>query len=237
MGLARGATIALLINATGVALGFAAKVVLARILGPEQFGVYAYVLAWVTVLSLLATLGYGDAIMRFAPAYRVQERWGLLRGLVRYAEASILIAGLGIFAVGAAVVMLLASQLASGLWQTFLLGLAAIPILALAQTRSCLARSFGRVFSALAPNATVQRLTIIVVVPLFALVLRQDIGPAIAMVITLFGAFLALLLLTFSIRSAYPVPMRSAPIADDRALWRRTSLQLLLVAGTQQCMS
>jgi O-antigen/teichoic acid export membrane protein len=237
VGLARGATVALLVNLTGVALGFASQLVLARVLGAEQFGIYAYVMAWVTILSLFATLGYSDGLMRLVPTYCVAERWALLRGLIRYSATSVLIAGFGIVGVGAAAMMLLSDRLSPELRHTFLLGFATVPIFALAQTRSCLARSLGRVFSALAPNAIIRQLIIVSVLPFLAMGLDQVIRAPTAMAISLLGGLLALLLLTTSSRSAYPSSLRSAPIANDRSLWRRTSLHLLLVAGTQQCMN
>jgi O-antigen/teichoic acid export membrane protein len=206
VGLARGASVALVVNVMGIALGFASQMVLARILGPEQFGIYAYVLAWTTTLSLVATLGYGDGLMRLVPGYLVAEHWGLLRGIIRYVERSILIAGFGIVGLGAAAMVLLSDHLSPELRHTFLLGFAAVPIFALAQTRSCLARSLGRVFSALAPNAIVRPLTIVLVLPFLALGLDREIGASTAMVITLFGGLLALLLLIVSSRSAYPTP-------------------------------
>jgi O-antigen/teichoic acid export membrane protein len=84
--LARGAISAAGINIATTGLAFLAQVVLARALGADGYGVFAYVTAWVTVLVLLATLGFPTGLLRFAAAYRAREEWHLLRGVIRYAE-------------------------------------------------------------------------------------------------------------------------------------------------------
>ena len=81
--LARGTVLAFAINVLGIAMAFGAELVLARVLGSKTYGVYAYVLAWVNVLTLIATLGYQQGLLRFVGAYLALKERGLVRAVIR----------------------------------------------------------------------------------------------------------------------------------------------------------
>ena len=92
--LARGAASAFVINVLTTGLAFVTQILLARFLGPAGYGIYAYVIAWTTVLALCATLGFETGMLRFVAAYRARQQWSLLRGILRYALRRVSLAGL-----------------------------------------------------------------------------------------------------------------------------------------------
>src|SRR6185437_13656565 len=63
--LGRASLAALAVYVVGAGLTCAAQLVTARIIGPDSYGVYAYVLAWVTLLGYLSTLGFHVSLLRF----------------------------------------------------------------------------------------------------------------------------------------------------------------------------
>ena len=78
--LARGSIVAFGIHVGGAGLTYCSQLLIARSIGAEGFGIYAYVFAWVTMLAYLAVLGFDVSLLRFIPAYRAQGEWPLLRG-------------------------------------------------------------------------------------------------------------------------------------------------------------
>src|SRR4051812_42165350 len=70
----------------GAGLTYVAQLVIARIIGPDSFGIYAYVLAWVTLLGYVSTLGFHVSILRFVPVYAANKDWALIRGVLQYAQ-------------------------------------------------------------------------------------------------------------------------------------------------------
>ena len=68
--LGRASIAALAVFVVGAGLTCVAQLVTARIIGPDSYGVYAYVLAWVTLLGYFSTLGFHVSLLRFVPAYR-----------------------------------------------------------------------------------------------------------------------------------------------------------------------
>ncbi|TIW27791.1 MAG: hypothetical protein E5V81_04195, partial [Mesorhizobium sp.] len=55
---------AFFIYMAGAALTFVTQVAIARMVGPASYGIYAYVFAWIALLSYGATLGFHVAVMR-----------------------------------------------------------------------------------------------------------------------------------------------------------------------------
>ncbi len=240
--LARGAVGAFAINVAGLGLALLVNLVLARTIGPEGLGIYAYVVAWVMILVLVAKLGLEQTLLRFVADYRERKDWHLVRAVVRYAERRVVVLGFAVAGIGAVVVLALADQTSETLSRTFLVGLAMIPPLALLQTRSSVARGLGLVASALLPYAVIRPAVVVVVVGLCALwsfglgssLWSSDLGPAFAMLATVLGTILGLVVTTVKIRSVLPRSDSDGSVGDAHREWRVTMLPLLLLAAFQQ---
>ncbi len=116
---------------------FGSSLLYARVLGPHGFGLYAYVTAWATLLTIPVALGL--------PAYLVREgagRPGINRNLRRWADIRVL-------TVGAAIALVLVAAYwvpVVGRARILFLIAAPIPLLAaLGQVRQSLLRALNRV--------------------------------------------------------------------------------------------
>ena len=84
-----GATaFAIFIASAGVTAG--SQLLIARLIGAETYGVYAYVIAWMTILAYLSALGFDIALLRFVSVYQTTGAWSLVRGVIQYAERRVL---------------------------------------------------------------------------------------------------------------------------------------------------
>jgi O-antigen/teichoic acid export membrane protein len=84
----------------GLVLQFATAIVLARVLDPAGYGVYAYALAIAGLLTIPIQWGLPTLIVREASALRLANNWPLLRGLVIRAHEFILGAAVLIMLLG-----------------------------------------------------------------------------------------------------------------------------------------
>ncbi len=82
-------------------------VILARLLGPIQLGIYGFTMSLVQLVQVIPAYGVDSVVIRYSALYRMQEAWELLRGLRRTALLAsvgygLLTAGvlLGFFALG-----------------------------------------------------------------------------------------------------------------------------------------
>ncbi|WP_204277394.1 hypothetical protein, partial [Escherichia coli] len=74
-------------------------------MGATSYGVYSYVVAWSSVLAYGSTLGFNVALLRFVPAYAVNEQWPLARGIIQFALKWSFAAALVTACVGALIVL------------------------------------------------------------------------------------------------------------------------------------
>ncbi len=80
--LLRGASFSFIVKITGAAVTFGLQIVLARVLGYSEYGLYTFILGWVTVFALFCRLGFDGSLVRYVPDYRVHEQWALLKGIL-----------------------------------------------------------------------------------------------------------------------------------------------------------
>jgi len=98
-----GAT-ALVIRLASAGLAYLAQVVFARLMGQYEYGVFAYTWVWFLVFSAVATLGFGDSPVRYVAQLRERGEIAHLRGFIRFAPLTMLVASV---AFGALLIALL----------------------------------------------------------------------------------------------------------------------------------
>ncbi len=77
-----GAAAAFALHFGGAALKYVIHVLLAQWMGTEDFGRYAYSMAWINVLAVCGGLGLSMGVLRFLPEYVVAGDWEHAAGLV-----------------------------------------------------------------------------------------------------------------------------------------------------------
>lgn len=147
----RNAGISLSVRMASIAAGFLAQLVLARVLGVSEFGLYAYTWSWMLVLAILGKAGGDIAAVRYVAAYRASQDMARLKGYIHFA----IITCLGVSIVAACSVGLLLGRLSAyvNIAPTVAEGLVAmlyvLPIYALAMVQTGILRGVERIFEAL----------------------------------------------------------------------------------------
>src|SRR5579863_6873564 len=179
--LAHSSAIAFGIHIGGAGLTYCSQMVLARIIGAASFGIYSYVLAWVTILAYLSALGFDVSLLRLVSVYRARQAWALLRGVIHYAEWRATYAGFAIALLSAIIVVVVEGRRSPELTSCFLTGFVLVPVWALLWIRSSVVRAFGGVASALAPDRMIRDGLLLVLISLATLVWRSKIDASFAM--------------------------------------------------------
>lgn len=104
-----GAPGALLVRIGGRILSLVVTIVVTRLLGVSNYGVYVYALAWATLLTLPTTIGLDRLLVRYVARYEAHGDKRLLAGLVRAADLLII----GLSAVAVAIASVLVAMAAS----------------------------------------------------------------------------------------------------------------------------
>lgn len=235
--LARGSISALAVYVAGAGLTYCSQLAIARIIGANSYGIYAYVFAWMTVLAYVSALGFDVSLLRFVPAYQAQQAWPLLRGVIQYAERRAMAVGLSIAFIGVLTVTICAGEFPPELTSTFLAGFVLAPVWALLWIRCAVVRAFGGVVSALAPDRVVREGLLLGLLVLASLSAWWHIDAPLAMAATLIGSAAGLWLVSLSRRRLWPPALDGVSPAYAGKTWRRTALPLVIIAAAETLMN
>lgn len=224
------ASIALKVFYTGATL--VTTIILARILGPEGYGIYAYAFALITLLSIPAQFGLPTLLVRNVAAYRVREQWGLMRGLLLRANQAVLLLSLVLVLTAGLVAYTLAGCFGVSQLTTFAWALVLLPLIALGNLRGATLRGLHRVISGQLPEQFLR--PGLFVVFLLAIPL-SGIGatPSLAMALHALAAFMAFAVGAWLLFRALPVQAKAVPAEYETGVWWRSVLPLGFLAGMQ----
>jgi len=222
---------ALKIAATGLA--FITSIILARTLGAKGYGTYAYAMSLVGLLGVPATLGLPQLVLRNVAAYQARSEWGLMRGLLRWANEAVLLTSLGIGAIALLVSLVLRGHFNPTILAAFLLALTTLPLVALNRLRSLTLRGLGYVVLGQLPDSLIRPFSFLALVVATYLLLGNRFNASWAVGVQVGATAIALGVGIFMLVRHMPEEMKdSAPAYDSRA-WVRSALPFLFIGGMQ----
>lgn len=220
---------ALVIYALGAALSYTSQLVIVRMIGANSFGIYSYVLAWVTMLAYLSTLGFHVSLLRFIPAYRAHQRWSFVHGIIRYSQRGAALAGLGVVLIGGAIIAVRYSTMEPELALTFLAGIVTIPIISQHLISAALVRSFGGIVKALAPERVVRDSVMLAIVALATLSGFFVADAKMAMTAALISAIVTWVVLRVFLRALRPLELSLNPPAYAVKEWLKPTAPIMFI--------
>lgn len=233
--LARGGVGSAAVRVASTLLGLVLVVILARLLGPEQYGVYAYVFALVSVLSIPAQFGLPKLVVRETAKAQVSEDWGRMRGIWRWATFAVVVLTL-VIVVGSALVAGLFAERFSGNLATFAWGLLLLPLATLAHLRGAALQGLRHVVLGQLPEFILRPLLMVVLI-LAAAALSPAWRPdaAGAMRIHVISATIAFGVGAWMLYKMRPAQLRDnpSPVYEHRS-WLAAAWPLALVSSMQQ---
>lgn len=210
-------------------LNLALSILLARVLGPDGYGQYAFILSVVMVLSIPVNQGLGQLLTREVARQHHGREWGLIRGIVCWAHGWV---GVGcglLWLVMVPLAITLADWRSGGSWALVLVGLALLPLLGLNTVRQAVLRGLGYVVVAQLPDMLVR--------PGFHLLLASALlfagilTPVTALGAAVVAAGLAFVAGTRLLAGRRPPEARLVPAAYRSREWARSWVPLTLLAG------
>jgi O-antigen/teichoic acid export membrane protein len=232
-----GGVTAFAIFAASAGVTACAQLLIARLVGAETYGTYAYVVAWTTLLAYFSALGFDTALLRFVAAYQTMGAWSLARGVIQYAERGVLAVSTLVIAAGALVVMFGPARPSPDLRNTFLIGFFLVPIWSLLWIRCAIIRAFGGVTLAVLPDKVVRDGVLLVLVVTATAVLGLHADAPRIMMATILGSLCALALASLAMRKLRPGALTAALPEYAAATWCQTALPLLVVAATETLLN
>lgn len=229
--LARGAIGAFIVKVAGTGLLFGLHVILARLLGVNQYGIYVYAITWVNILAILCLLGFQTSLVRFIAEYSIKRQWGLLRGILRRSNQTVLGFSIIVSLIGLTVIRALGDRISDDMAITFYIALCLLPVFAFCRLREASLRALKHVVqSELLLRVLRPVLTGVVVVGLF-LCLGHSLQARYAMTANLTAVVCIAVIGTVLLHRLLPKTVAGSQPTFDNKQWLKVSLPLLLIAG------
>ncbi len=158
--IARGSIQSLLIRVAGLGLAFVTAIITARLLGPEGYGVLAFVGSLVSIFATVSVLGLGPLAVRKIPSLLVQADHSGISGFLRQSIKLASFAAL-VFAVALVVVAKYTSVLPANSFTVY--AIAALMVLpqTLLLLISSWSRSFGLVAASQVPGEIIRPILVL----------------------------------------------------------------------------
>lgn len=209
-------------------IGFATSVLLARLLGGDDYGRYVFALAWVGLLMIPAILGLDRFLVRGIARYEVEQHWALIRGLLRRANQFVLLISVGITVIGWVVA---AVWLPSSLRWPFSVAMLLIPITALTVLRQAAMQAIGRVVLGQLPEYLIRPVLILAIVCALRLAGGHALSSTTALGANVAGVAVAFIVGALLLRRSLPRVLRSIRPRYSTREWLRASLPMMLISG------
>ncbi len=222
-------TLGLRIAATG--LNFVTGIILARLLGVEGFGVYTYAFTWTQLLTLGATLGLDKLVVREFAIYKTKSSWGLMRGLLHWANGIVLIASLGLIAIAIAIAWSFNMQANPQQFGVFCVAMLLIPIETLRNLRLGAMRGLNKILVGLIPEWIVAPVLLLVLSGCAYLLLGDALTAVWVASIRVFAAVVTLVIGVRLLYQILPAATTKATPQYQGKTWLYSALPFMLMGS------
>lgn len=222
----------LVIKAIATALAFIAAIVLARELGVDGFGIYTFVYALATVVSIPLQSGLPMLVLRETAKCRQTLNWPLLLGLWRWSTklVSLLTALAAVVALG--LLWSFSERLTTVEYGTYLYAVALIPLIALGNLRGAALRGLGNVLTGQLPDNILRPALLIGLLLIAPYVLHGDLDASNAMMLHVVAAGGAFLVGGALLWRSRPIELRNVDTAENNPkAWLRSVVPLAMITG------
>lgn len=223
-------TLFLRLSATG--LSFLTSILLARLLGVEEYGVYAYVMALITLLGIPVTLGLPNLVVRHVAAYHAQSSWPLMRGILQWANKLVALISIAVILVAGLVAWSTVQHYDTDTLYTFCLALVfLLPIRALSALRASALRGLHHVVLGQLPENLVRPGLFVVLLLITYLFIDREASLSDVMRMHVATAILGFLLGAWLLWIRIPKGVRNSSPIYDTDVWLKSALAFLFIAG------
>lgn len=234
--LLRGGIGSLAIKAGNAVLAFAVAVVLARTLGPEGYGVYSFALAILMLTAIPAQVGVPQLIIRETAKAQADGNYGLMRGLWRWGNVAVALFSLAALLVVGGLLLFTDVGGDGTRVATLTVGIALIPLIALANVRGACLRGLRKVVQGQLPESIIRPALLLALVGIWAAFIVPDEGMTAQQSMGLYvtAAVITFVIGVWLLRRSRPAELTEKPEPIyESAAWRKAVIPLALISGLQ----
>ena len=231
VGFARSAMGSAGVQAMGRVLALVLGVILARSLGPEGFGIYAYAFAIMGILMVAAEAGVPTLLMREVAAAEGRGDWGLLRGMIRWGVQVVTFVSVSITATGILVLAVLPDGIMTAGRAAIFIMLFILPVVVITKSMTHALWGLQRVLTAQFILTIITPALIITIVSGLFLYWPEMRTPSVAMAAQLSASIGTLIIAILLLQRNMPAAAKNALPKLATEKWLRSALPFVMIGG------
>ena len=218
---------------TSVGLTFLTTVLLARLLGPSDYGMYAFVYATVSLLSVPAKFGLPTLVVRETARGMLNQDYASVQGVWQWTGRVTTLISAALVVLTLAGIWFFKEPLTSQRLLTFLWALALVPLIALGDLRGAALSGLHRVIAGQLPEFLLRPGIFTLLLVGSALLGNDSLSAPKAMALYVFSTALAFGIGAWLLWRATPLSVRRALPNFNSRTWLLSALPLALIGGMQ----
>lgn len=225
--------ISILMKFSGLGFSLITAVILARHLGPEQYGHYSFALAIVSILAIPAMFGLPNLLVRETAKAETLRDWGTMRGLWSWANRVTLVLSISLMVLFLSALWLY--QDASKFDEPMLFVWAAlfIPLSALAALRSASLRGLKKVIQGQLPEQIIKPVCFVTMLLAVVVVGQYELDAEQAMLFNVLATSVAFIAGAWLLMKAKPNQMFGVERKYQSKEWALSVIPLALISGLE----
>ena len=226
----RMALAAFAIRIASAAIAFLTQIVLARVMGEFEYGIFVFVWALIVIVGDMSCLGFHTTVVRFLPDYAGRSAHAEIRGLTATARIFAMLSSTALAAAGLLFLLLFRDRVTDYYLLPLFIGLFCMPMIALGDVLESTARAHSWALVALSPTYIVRPLLILV----FMVLAVRSGAPhtaLTAMVAALAATYLTTVVQFFNILYRLGRRYVAGPRKVEFSLWIQAALPIFLIEG------
>lgn len=232
--LVQGGLLGLIVRVLAILAGFTSSIVLARVMGPAEYGVYAFVFAIIAILALPVQMGLPTLIIRETARACANQDWPLLRGMWSWSGRVIIASSLLMLGAVLAWLSIHGDSVNSHRVSAFLWGLPLLPLLAFAEARGAALLGLGRIFQGQFPDQVLHPMLLALFAGSAAWLFSIQITAKTALSLSVLAAFSAFVLGAAFLVRARPKELRETKHGRmEHRQWMKAIVPLSIIVGLQ----
>lgn len=213
-------------------LSFGVSILLTRILGVDGYGIYAFAMSWVFILNIIGSLGCQGLVVREVATNKSHERWGLIRGFLKWSNTLIFLTSVTIALIFAAIGWFFPIMSDTETIQTLLIALFLVPVMSLTILRQSAMQGLGHIVKGQIPESILQPLLFIAILASLHFLDFEVIKVTWVMGVKVISSILAFLAGTLLLYRIIPNQVKHAEPEYQTEKWFPSMLSLIFIAGT-----
>ncbi len=225
----RGTVGSFLLKVMNTLLVFGTSLLLARLLGAKEYGVYAYAISWAQLFAVPAVMGLNTLLVREVAKYKALEDWGALRGILCWSDRIVLLMSIGIAAAFSLIVWSLQEKFSPEVRTALWIAMGLVPLLSFLLLRQGGLQGLGHVVEAQVPQFFLLPATFLVLT--VGIYFAFGLSGALAVGLRLIAGLVAVIAALFLLRKYLPEPVTGTlPLYRQRG-WLKSAFPLFFVGA------